>query len=124
MLSASDVEYLPMMSQYVFPSRSGLFRIVRHGHRWRSMIEARELSRHDSAEAALDALRQAWPQARLPQFLSEWRYLAESAELPHARLSRATTTTFRLAGADPTHLRVRRARRASGRPNRDATDRG
>jgi hypothetical protein len=123
MLSPSDREYFPMMSQYVFPSSRGLFRIVRHGHRWRSLIEARELARHDTAEAALDALRLAWPQARLPEFLSEWRYLAESPALPHARLARATTT-FRLIGFDPVSLRVRRSRRTLGRPNRGATDHG
>jgi hypothetical protein len=112
-----------MMSQYVFPSSRGLFRIVRHGHRWRSLLEARELSRHDTAEAALDALRLAWPQARLPQFLSEWRYLAEAADLPHARLARATTTS-RLTGADPVPVRMRRSRRTLGRPSRGATDHG
>jgi hypothetical protein len=123
MLSPSDMEYLPMMSQYVFPSRRGLFRIVRHGHRWRSLIEARELARHDTAEAALDALRLAWPQARLPPFLSEWRYLAESPALPHARLARATTT-FRLSGVDSSSTRMRRSRRTLGRPSRGATDHG
>ena len=112
-----------MMSQYVFPSSRGLFRIVRHGHRWRSLIEARELARHDTAEAALDALRLSWPQARLPQFLSQWRYLAESPALPHARLVRATTT-FRSTGIDPIQTRLRRSRRSLGRPNRGATDHG
>jgi hypothetical protein len=123
MLSPSDMEYLPMMSQYVFPSSRGLFRIVRHGHRWRSLIEARELARHDTPEAALDALRLAWPQARLPQYLSEWRYLAESPALPHARLARATTT-FRSTGVDSGPTRMRRSRRTLARPNRGATDHG
>lgn len=112
-----------MMSQYVFPSSRGLFRIVRHGHRWRSLLEARELARHDTAEAALDALRLDWPQARLPEYLSEWRYLAESPELPHARLARATTT-FRLIGIDPTQMRIRRSRRLAGRTNRVVIDHG
>jgi hypothetical protein len=117
------MESLPMMSQYVFPSSRGLFRIVRHGHRWRSLIETREWARHDSAEAALDALRLAWPQARLPQALSEWRYIAEQAELPHARLARATST-FRASSVDPSQARVRRSRRIQGRPSRGVTDHG
>lgn len=112
-----------MMSQYVFPSSRGLFRIVRHGHRWRSLLEARELARHDTAEAALDALRQDWPQARLPEYLSEWRYLGESPALPHARLARATTT-FRLIGIDPTQMRIRRSRRLPGRTNCGVIDHG
>jgi hypothetical protein len=112
-----------MMSQYVFPSSRGLFRIVRHGHRWRSLIEAREWARHDSAEAALDALRLAWPQARLPQTLSEWRYVAAESALPHARLARATST-FRTSSVDPSQPRVRRSRRAQGRSSRGVTDHG
>jgi hypothetical protein len=122
-LSASDVEYFPVMSQYVFPSRHGLFRIVRHGHRWRSLIEARELARHDTAEAALDALRQTWPQARLPSFLSGWRYLGESSNLPHARLARATAA-FRSPGADLGPMRARRSRRTLGRPILGVIDQG
>jgi hypothetical protein len=112
-----------MMSQYVFPSSRGLFRIVRHGHRWRALLDARELARHDTAEAALDALRLTWPQARLPQYLSEWRYLAEAADLPHARLARATTT-FRSTGIDPVSTRTRRSRRSTGRSNHGAIDHG
>lgn len=112
-----------MVSQYVFPSRVGLFRIVKHGHRWRSLIEVKEVGRHDSAEAALDVLRGAWPQARLPQTLSGWRYVAEAAELPHARLARATNG-IRVIGIDPSQPRARRSRRASGRPSRDVIDHG
>ena len=112
-----------MVSQYVFPSSRGLFRIVKHGHRWRSLVEAREVARHDSPEAALDALRQAWPHARLPQVLSEWRYVADAAYLPHARLAR-TTNGFRITGIDPSQPRVRRSRRVLGRPSRDVTDHG
>jgi hypothetical protein len=112
-----------MESQYVFPSSRGLFRIVRHGGRWRSLIEARELARHDTAEAALNALRLTWPQARLPACLSEWRYLAESPALPHARLARATAT-FRSSGVDAASMRMRRSRRTLGHPNRDVTDHG
>jgi hypothetical protein len=117
------MEYLPMVSQYVFPSSRGLFRIVKNGHRWRSLVEALEVARHDSAEAALEALRVAWPQARLPRTLSEWRYVGESAALPHARLARATSA-FRTAGVDPSQARVRRSRRTMGRSNRGVTDHG
>jgi hypothetical protein len=117
------MELIPMMSQYVFPSRRGLFRIVKHGHRWRSLVEALEVARHDTPEAALEALRIAWPQARLPQTLGEWRYVGEAAALPHARLARATSA-FRTAGVDPSQARVRRSRRSMGRANRDVTDHG
>ena len=112
-----------MVSQYVFPSTRGLFRIVSHGHRWRSLIETREIARHDSPEAALDALRQAWPHARLPRVLSQWRYVAEAAYLPHARLARATNG-IRVTGIDPSQPRVRRSRRAQSRPSRGVTDHG
>ncbi|GLQ88874.1 hypothetical protein [Dyella flagellata] len=112
-----------MVSQYVFPSSRGLFRIAKHGHRWRSLVEAQEVARHDSPEAALDALREAWPQARLPQALSEWRYVAEAASLPYARLARATNG-IRVVGIDPSQPRVRRSRRVWGRPSRDVTDHG
>lgn len=112
-----------MVSQYVFPSSRGLFRIVKHGHRWRALIEVSEVSRHDSAEAALNALRDACPQARLPQKLSSWRYVAEAAELPHARLARATNG-IRVVGIDPSQPRARRSRRGSSRSSRDVTDHG
>jgi len=112
-----------MVSQYVFPTKRGLFRIVKHGHRWRTLIEVQELGRHDSAEAAVDALRSAWPQARLPEMLSEWRYVAEAAELPHARLARATNG-IRVIGIDPSQPRVRRSRRTQARVNRNVIDHG
>ena len=111
------------MAQYVFPSSRGLFRIVRHGHRWRSLVEAREWARHDTAEAALDALRLAWPQAKLPPYLSQWRYLGEPGELPHARLTRATSSN-RSNGADSSSVRLRRSRRTLSRPSRGVTDHG
>ncbi|MBE1158796.1 hypothetical protein [Dyella acidiphila] len=112
-----------MTSQYVFPSSRGLFRIVRHGHRWRALIEARELARHDTAEAALGALRLAWPQAKLPPYLSQWRYLAEPYALPHARLTRATASS-RSTAAEANSSHVRRSRRTLGRSNRDVPDHG
>jgi len=93
-----------MTAQYVFPTSKGLFRIVGHGRRWRALREASEVARFDSAEQALDALRSEWPQARLPAALGEWRYVAEVTSLPHARLSRATST-FRGNEGGPRHSR-------------------
>ena len=78
-----------MTTQYVFLSMYGLFRIAKHGRRWRSLMENKEVARHDSPEAALDVLRQAWPQARLPQALCDWRYVA-AASWSHKRLTRIT----------------------------------
>jgi hypothetical protein len=62
-----------MTSQYVFPSKLGMFRIVQHGRRWRALHDRVECGRHDSAEAALVTLRAVWPQARLPGQLDAWR---------------------------------------------------
>ena len=76
-----------MLAQFVFPSKAGLFRIVRHGHRWRSLLDARETGRHPSAPVALETLCREWPRARLPTRLDEWRYLPELA-LAHSRLPR------------------------------------
>jgi hypothetical protein len=64
-------------SQYVIPSKLGLFRIIRHGHCWRSLLDERELGRHPGASAALAFLRDAWPRARLPGTLDSWRYLPD-----------------------------------------------
>ncbi|MDO1528312.1 hypothetical protein QMK61_05630 [Fulvimonas sp. R45] len=72
-------------TQYVFPSKVGLFRIVQHGRRWRALHDRLECGRHDSAEDALAALRHAWPQARLPLTLDAWR---RHAEAPLAHVSR------------------------------------
>jgi len=77
---------MPMPAQYVAPSKFGLFRIVRHGHRWRSLLESSELARHDDAPAALAYLQASCPYARLPPSLDEWRYLAE----PPTRLAHAS----------------------------------
>ena len=74
-----------MQAQYVAPSKFGLFRIVRHGRRWRSLLGHCELSRHDDAAAALAYLQACCPRARLPSTLDEWRFLAE----PPARLMHA-----------------------------------
>ncbi len=75
-----------MPAQYVAPSKFGLFRIVRHGRRWRSLLEGCELARHDDASAALAYLQASCPRARLPTTLADWRYLAE----PPARLAQAS----------------------------------
>jgi hypothetical protein len=64
-----------VLAQYVIPSKLGLFRIIRHGHRWRSLLDERELGRHTAASAALTYLRDTWPRARLPMTLDRWRYL-------------------------------------------------
>ena len=74
-----------MPAQYVTPSKFGLFRIVRHGRRWRSLLDGCELARHDDVAAALAYLRASCPRARLPMALEHWRYLAE----PPARLAQA-----------------------------------
>lgn len=86
-----------MLAQYVYSAKAGLFRIVRHGRRWRSMLEMQEIDRHDTAESALEALRRNWPHARLPAQLTDWRYLPELA-LAHSRVSSAPVIRWRLAG--------------------------
>ena len=85
-----------MLAQYVYPSKLGLFRIVRHGRQWRVLREEQEMGRHDTAEAALIATRIACPQARLPGELDQWRYIPELA-LAHSRVS-AEGTHWPLAG--------------------------
>lgn len=86
-----------MLAQYVYPAKAGLFRIVRHGRRWRSLFDMQETGRHDSAEAALAALRAEWPQARLPSSLADWRHIPQLA-LTHARASGEPVIRWRLAG--------------------------
>lgn len=75
-----------MPAQYVVPSKFGLFRIVRHGRRWRSLLGGCELARHDDVAAALAYLQASCPRARLPSALDEWRYLAG----PPPRLAQAS----------------------------------
>lgn len=75
-----------MLAQYVHPSSIGLFRIVRHGHRWRVLNEKTEIGRYDDKESALASLREQCPQARLPASLERWRFLPQLA-LVHARAS-------------------------------------
>jgi hypothetical protein len=73
-----------VLAQYVYPSLLGLFRIIRHGRRWRALCEDTEVGRFDCEESALDALRQNYPHARLPARLERWRFLPQLA-LVHAR---------------------------------------
>jgi hypothetical protein len=86
-----------MLAQYVYPTKAGLFRIVRHGHRWRSLLDMQETGRHDSAEAALRALREQWPQTRLPAALHGWRHIPQLA-LAHERASGEPVIRWRMAG--------------------------
>jgi hypothetical protein len=81
------MEIVIVLAQYVHPSNSGLFRIVQHGHRWRALMDDREMGRHCTAEAALVAIRAACPRARVPATLRHWRHLPEHARL-HARAPR------------------------------------
>ncbi len=85
-----------MLAQYVYPSKIGLFRIVRHGRQWRTLCEDREIGRHETADAALIAARIDCPQARLPGDLEQWRFIPEQA-LAHSRVS-SDGTRWRLAG--------------------------
>jgi hypothetical protein len=75
---------LAVLAQYIYPAKTGLFRIVQHGRRWRSLCDEQEIGRHDSLDAALQSLRNDWPQARLPQDISAWRHLPALA-LTHSR---------------------------------------
>lgn len=68
-----------MLEQYIAVSKVGLFRIVRHGRGWRSLLDQGELGRHVSPELALLELRHAWPRARLPATLGDWRHVFEPA---------------------------------------------
>ena len=85
-----------MPAQYVAPSKFGLFRIVRHGRRWRSLLGDCELARHDDVSAALAYLHESCKRARLPTTLEQWRYLGE----PPARLAQASVNDgdWQLAG--------------------------
>ncbi len=77
-----------MLAQYVYPSSLGLFRIIRHGRRWRALREGAELGRFECEQSALHALRDEYPRARLPARLDRWRFLPQLA-LVHARASDA-----------------------------------
>lgn len=86
-----------VLAQYVYSAKIGLFRIVQHGHRWRSLLEAEEIDRHDSAESALNALREQWPHARLPEQLDQWRHLPALA-LSHSRPDNEPVIRWKLTG--------------------------
>ena len=66
-----------MLTQYIFPSKLGLFRIVQHGQDWRAVHDRMEYGRYASAEMAIADLRTRWPQARLPISLDRWRFSSE-----------------------------------------------
>ena len=68
-----------MQAQYVHATHDALFRIVRHGHRWRTLRADEELGRFESAEAAVQYLRDNMPGTRLPRRLADWRYLPAGA---------------------------------------------
>ncbi|HET6555507.1 MAG TPA: hypothetical protein VFG49_18405 [Dyella sp.] len=85
-----------MLAQYVYPSKLGLFRIIRHGRQWRALRDGQEIGRHATPDAALIAARITCPQARLPGELDQWRFVPELA-LAHSRVS-AEGTRWQLAG--------------------------
>lgn len=85
-----------VLAQYVYSSRLGLFRIVQHGRRWRSLLDERELGRHESAGSALEDLCGAWPTARLPRQLGHWRYLPGLTPV-RARIARGAALPWRMA---------------------------
>ncbi|MGN6237969.1 hypothetical protein [Dyella sp. KULCS107] len=84
-----------MLAQYVYPSTLGLFRIIRHGRRWRALREGAELGRFECEQSALHALRDEYPHARLPARLERWRFLPQLA-LVHARASDADEVRWQL----------------------------
>lgn len=86
-----------MQAQYVHSSPQALFRIVRHGHRWRALCDGQELGRFDTAEEAVHGLREGQPNAKLPRRLADWRYIPAPALAHLAPPSPATMA--RLASA-------------------------
>lgn len=68
-----------MQAQYVHAAAEALFRIVRHGHRWRALRDDRELGRFETPDEAVRGLRESLPAARLPKRLTDWRYLPAAA---------------------------------------------
>lgn len=79
-----------MLAQYIHAAPDALFRIVSHGHRWRALRADEELGRFDSADEAVQSLREGQPTARLPRRLAEWRYLPAAALAHLAPPSAAT----------------------------------
>jgi hypothetical protein len=84
-----------VLAQYVYPSTLGLFRIIRHGRRWRALRERAELGRFENEHSALDALRGEYPRARLPARLERWRFVPQLA-LIHERASDADEVRWQL----------------------------
>jgi len=56
-----------------------------------------ELGRQESVEAAIRALRNGWPQARLPEDLGAWRYMPALA-LKHTRAYGAPVLRWQSVG--------------------------
>lgn len=75
-----------MLAQYVAPTRLGIARIIRHGRQWRALINDAEYGRHETPEAAVTALREGEPSARVPG-LPDWRFTDDHplASLPNPR---------------------------------------
>ena len=71
-----------MLAQYVYTDAEVLFRIVRHGRRWRALLGDREVGRYDTPEDAVHGLREAGPAHRLPRRLGDWRFIP-AAPLGH-----------------------------------------
>jgi hypothetical protein len=75
-----------VLAQYVAPTRLGTARIIRHGRQWRALINDAEYGRHDTPDAAVSALRDSEPSARVPG-LPQWRFIDGHplANLPNPR---------------------------------------
>lgn len=73
---------VPVLAQYVYTAAMDIFRIVRHGHRWRALRGEREVGRYETPEDALHGLREADPALRLPRRLGDWRFIP-AAPLGH-----------------------------------------
>lgn len=71
-----------MLAQYVYTAAEVLFRIVRHGHRWRALQGEREVGRYETPEDAVRGLREAVPAQRIPRRLGDWRFIP-AAPLGH-----------------------------------------
>lgn len=91
------------MTHYVHPCKHGLVRIVKHGRRWRTLLDEQELARHDSVDKAVLALRERWPKARIPSSLLLWRELHAPRSVGHRRVP-CHGANRRLAGAAQLHV--------------------
>ncbi|TCV97027.1 hypothetical protein EC912_10120 [Luteibacter rhizovicinus] len=86
-----------MLAQYVYQSTSGLFRIIRHGHRWRALLDEVEVGRFDEPVHAAGAIRDMYSEARVPARIDRWRFLPDA---PLGHLGPPTSAAMaRLAAA-------------------------